>query len=127
MVAATGHTHTAQQGKASKSDSAQILYDQYKQFIFQGYVGLLHSSIMKLVIILHDNRASQSLLLESTLFLSEKTFTGVNVLIQGVELEPISVPLHEVKLQSNIVSGLIKVEVRVSLLTTKVTLILIRE
>ena len=38
--------------------------------------------------ILRETGANQSLLLESTLLLSGETSTGVNVLIQGIEVEP---------------------------------------
>ena len=78
------------------------------------------------VAILQDTGASQSLLLEGTLPLSGKTFTGAKVLIPGVELEPISVPLHEVELQSDIVSGLVQVGVRPSLPVTRGALILVQ-
>ena len=60
----------------------------------------------------------------ATVPLSEETFTGVNVLIQGVEVEPISVPLHRVKLQSNLVSGVVTVGIRPSLPVKGVDLIL---
>ena len=60
----------------------------------------------------------------ATVPLSEETFTGVNVLIQGVEVEPISVPLHGVKLQSDLVSGVVTVGIRPSLPVKGVDLIL---
>ena len=76
------------------------------------------------ILILRDTGANQSLLLEGTLPLSEQTFTGAEVLIRGVGLEPISVPLHEVGLQSDIISGLVEVEVHPSLPIEGISLIL---
>ena len=64
---------------------------EYKPFLSYGYVYLLQSNVEKPVMILRDTGANQSLLLEATLPLSEETSTGVNVLIQGVEVERISV------------------------------------
>ena len=67
---------------------------------------------------------NQSLLLEATLPLSEETSTGVNVLIQGAEVETISFPLYRVKLQSDLVSGVVTVGIRPSLPVKGVDLIL---
>jgi len=44
--------------------------------------------------VLRDTGASQSLLLEGILPSSDQSYTGSDVLIQGVGLEVISVPLH---------------------------------
>ena len=46
--------------------------------------------------ILRDTGASQSLMLQNVLPLSNKTSMDVNVLTQGMELNTISVPLHKV-------------------------------
>ena len=72
----------------------------------------LPGSTVKIPItILWDTGVNKSLLLESTLP-STESFTGTKVLIEGVELESIRVPLHEVELQSSIVTGLVRVGVR---------------
>ena len=97
---------------------------EYKPFLSCGYVYLPQSNVEKPVMILRDTGDNQSLLLEATLPLSEETSTGVNVLIQGVEVEPISVPLHRVKLQSDLVSGVVTVGIRPSLPVKGVDLIL---
>ena len=73
--------------------------------------------------ILRDTGANQSLLLEGTLPLKE-TFTGTEVLIQGVELKPVRVSLHEMELQSDIVTGVVRVGVRPSLPVEGLSLIL---
>ena len=97
--------------------------DEYKPFISQGYVCSPGSAVKTPITILRDTGASQLLLLEGTLPLTE-TFTGTEVLIQGVELEPIRVPLHEVELQSDIVTGVVRVGVPPSLPVEGLSLIL---
>ena len=97
---------------------------EYKSFLSCGYVGLPDSKVEKPIMILRDTGANQSLLLEGTLPLSEQTSTGADVLIQGVEVEPISVPLHRVTLQCDLVTGTVTVGIRPSLPVLGVKLIL---
>ncbi|XP_074648994.1 uncharacterized protein LOC141904313 [Tubulanus polymorphus] len=54
---------------------------------------------------LRDSGSSQSLILENTLPLSDKTYTGRDVLIKGVGNEVLSIPLHKVHLNSAIING----------------------
>ena len=49
--------------------------------------------------ILRDTGASQSLLLEGVLLLSESSYTESNILSQGVEMGIVSAPLHVVNLK----------------------------
>ena len=56
--------------------------------------------------------------------LSENISIGTDVLIQGIEVEPISVPLHRVTLQSDLVSGVVTVGIQPSLPVMRVDLIL---
>ena len=60
-------------------------------------------------------RGSQSLILEGVLPLSDKSYTGNAVLIQGVELGVISVPLHVINLHTSLVPGPAMVGVRPTL------------
>ena len=55
------------------------------------------------------------MLLKDKLPHETNTYTGSDVLIQGVELEVISIPLHQVQLKSDLVSGSVTVGVRYSL------------
>ena len=48
--------------------------------------------------ILRDTGATQSLMLDSVLPLTENSFTGANVLISGVEMGVLEFPLHEVNI-----------------------------
>ena len=73
---------------------------------------------------LRDTGASQSLLLEGILPLSDQSYTGSDVLIQGVGLGVISVPLHVVNLYTDLVSGPAMVGIRPTLPVQGVSFIL---
>ena len=78
----------------------------YKPFISQGLVSLVgEENHSQSIHVLRDTGASQSLLFECVLPLSNSSYTGCNVLLQGVKLGVISVPLHVVNLKTNLVSG----------------------
>ena len=98
---------------------------RYKPFITEGFVSLDDDSTnTKRIHILRDTGATQSLLLEGVLPLSEDSSAGASVLIQGVELGYISVPLHVINLKSDLVSGTVTVGVRPSLPVEGISLLL---
>ena len=76
------------------------------------------------ICVLRDTGASQSLLLEGVLPLNNSSYTGSNVLLQGIELGVASVPLHVINLKTNLVSGPVMVGIRPSLPIQGVSLIL---
>ena len=90
--------------------------ENYKPFISEGVVSLVgdESSSQK-VKILRDTGATQSLMLDSVLPLTENSFTGANVLILGVEIGVLEVPLHEVNIKSSLINGNIVIGTRLSL------------
>ena len=98
--------------------------DEYTPFISKGFIHALGSKDLIPITILQDTGANQSLLLESSLPQSAVTSTGASTLIQGVELETVSVPLHKVILNCNIVSGPVILGVRHSLPVKGIDLIL---
>ncbi len=111
--------------KATASDSGcPDVPQEYKPFLSYGSICLPNSNIETPIMILRDTGANQSLLLEGSLPLSEQTSTGIDVLIQGVAVEPLRVPLHRVQLKSDLVSGIVTVGVRPSLPVVGVQLIL---
>ena len=55
--------------------------------------------------ILRDTGATQSLMLDSVLTLTENSFTGANVLISGEEMCVLEVPLHEVNINFSFING----------------------
>ena len=99
--------------------------ENYKPFISEGVVSLVgdeHSS--QKVKILRDTGATQSLMLDSVLPLTENSFTGANVLISGVEMDVLEVPLHEVNIKSSLINGNIVIGMRPSLPVEGISLIL---
>ena len=90
--------------------------ENYKPFISEGVVSLVgdESSSQK-VKILRDTGATQSLMLDSVLPLTENSFTGANVPILGVEIGVLEVPLHEVNIKSSLINGNIVIGMRLSL------------
>ena len=109
--------------KSSESDS---VLEKYSPFISEGFVSLTSDVVTnpQPVKILRDTGASQSLLLEGIVPLSEKTSSGSSVLLQGVELGFINVPLHCVYLKSDLVTGPVTIGVRPELPVEGVSLIL---
>ena len=78
---------------------------EYHPFISKGRVCLPDSDVEVPVTILRDSGANQTLILDGVLPFSRHKSTGDSVLIQGVEIDPISIPLHKVKLLSDFVSA----------------------
>ena len=81
-------------------------YMDSSDFISEGVVSLVgDKSSLQRVKILRDTGATQSLMLDSVLPLTENSFTGANVLISGVEMGVLEVPLHEVNIKSSLING----------------------
>ena len=99
--------------------------ENYKPFISEGVVSLVgdENSSQK-VKVLRDTGATQSLMLDSVLPLTENSFTGANVLISGVEMGILEVPLHEVNIKSSLINGNIVIGMRPSLPVEGISLIL---
>ena len=99
--------------------------ENYKPFISEGVLSLVgdENSSQK-VKILRDTGATQSLMLDSVLPLTENSFTGANVLISGVEMGVLEVLLHEVNIKSSLINGNIVIGTRPSLPVEGISLIL---
>ena len=101
--------------EVSKPNSDSVM-DIYEPFMSNGFASLSGDSCPPTPIrILRDTGASQSLILADTLPFSEKSFSGVSVVIQGVECGSLTVPLHNIVLSSTLVSGSVSVGLRSSL------------
>ena len=90
----------------------------YEPFLSDGFVSLNSDPAQSTPIkILRDTGtgASQFLILADTLPFSEKTSSGTSVLIQAVECGFVNVPLHNIYLSSDLVTGLVAVGIRPSL------------
>ena len=100
----------------AKTSATDCIMEIYEPFLSEGFVSLTSDSAQSTPIkILRDTGASQSLILADTLPFSEKTSTGTSVLIQGVECGFVNVPLHNIYLSSDLVSGPVAVGIRPSL------------
>ena len=101
------------QTERPENDSVMEIYEP---FLSDGFVSLNSDYAQSTPIkILRDTGASQSLILADTLPFSEKTSSGTSVLIQGVECGFVNVPLHNIYLSSDLLTGLVAVGVRPSL------------
>ena len=100
----------------AKTSETDAVMEIYEPFLSDGSMSLNSDFAQSTPIkILRDTGASQSLILADTLPFSEKTFSGTSVLIQGVECGFINVPLHNIYLSSDLVTGLVAVGIRPSL------------
>ena len=99
-----------------ESVSEDSIMEIYEPFLSDGFVSLNSDSAQSTPIkILRDTGASQSLILADTLPFSEKSSSGTSVLIQGVECGFVNVPLHNIYLSSDLVTGPVAVGIRPSL------------
>ncbi len=90
-----------------------VVAKDFQPFISKGFVSVGGENAQTYpVSILRDTGASQSLMLEGVLPLSDKTFTGTSALIQGVELGSVKVPLHKIHLASNLITESVVVGIR---------------
>ena len=99
-------------------DSLSNLSEGYFPFITKGFISLGKDELdlpQYPVVILRDTGASQSLLLEGVVPLDDQSYVGSNVKITGVGSGCIEVPLHHVRLQSDLVAGPVIVGVTPSL------------
>ncbi len=62
--------------------------------------------------ILRDTGSSETFVLESVWPFSTESYTGSNVLIRSIGLNVMSVPLHKLVLQSDLIQGVVEVAVR---------------
>ena len=110
MVKTTVKEEDPTQTERSGTDTVMEIYEPY---LSNGFVSLNSDYAQSTPIeILRDTGASQSLILAETLPFSEKTSFGTNILIQGVECGVFKVPLHNIYLSSDLVTGLTAVGIR---------------
>ncbi|XP_006813839.1 uncharacterized protein LOC100372062 [Saccoglossus kowalevskii] len=97
--------------------------EEYKNFVSKGEVSLGKVSDSKPVVILRDTGAAQSLMLAGVLSL-DNVNTDASVLVQGIGGGYESVPLYNVELRSDLVTGDVTVGVVKSLPIEGVTFLL---
>ena len=92
----------------AKTNETDAIMEIYEPFLSDGFMSLNSEFAQSTPIkILQDTGAYQSLILADTQPFSEKTSSGTSVLIQGVECGCINVPLHNIYLSSDLVTGLV--------------------
>ena len=89
--------------------------DTFKPFILDGLVSLSNdqsNAYIPIKILRDAAGASQLLILTKTLPFSESSYSGTNVLIRGVNSKDYrSIPLHNLKLQSDFVTGDVSLDI----------------
>jgi len=112
------------QAKEKVVESEKIRED-FEPFVLEGCVSLEESKVdPRPIKIMRDTCCAQSMILESTLPFSEDSATGESVLIQGIDMNIISVPLHRIDMKSELVSGSVVVGVRPELPVRGVSMLL---
>ncbi|XP_071483344.1 uncharacterized protein [Diadema antillarum] len=104
--------------------SFERVAENYKPFISSGYVSLTPDSEQVQVHILRDTGASQSLVCANTLPFSVESSVDSEVFVRGVEGGSVRVPLHNIELKSDLVSGSVVVGILPTLPVEGVTLLL---
>jgi len=107
--------HAKQQGQLEGRAMPEVSLVEEHPFVSEGFVSLTKEDAQVPVKILRDTGTSQSLMLQNVLPLSNKTSMDANVLIQGLELNIITVPLHKVYLHSDLIIGPVVVGIRPTL------------
>ncbi len=108
---------------ASQADTCEE--QGYVPFMMDGFVSLVgNANSRKPVRALCDTGAAQSFILEGILPLSDESSIGSSVLVQGFEMGFVNVPLHEIEIESSLVTGRVVVGVRPCLPVRDVTCIL---
>ncbi len=105
--------------------SSQLNSSTFESFLQTCTIALPDgSSDPRPILMLRDTGSAQSIILESTLPFSSKSYTGNNVLICGIKMGCTSVPLHTIHFKSDLISGPVSIGVRVQLHVKGVEMIL---
>jgi hypothetical protein len=110
---------------SSQAKQSEKIREDFEPFVLEGLVSLEGDEVSpKPIKIMRDTCCAQSMILEGSLPFSKVSATGEDVLIQGIGMDIISVPLHKIKLKSDLVSGTVVVGVRPELPVKGVTMLL---
>ena len=118
------HSNPNRAESSTGLDKSEIIREEFKPFVSEGFISLESSSSQVPIKILRDIGATQSLLLEGVLPLSVSTSTGESVIAQGIDGDCVNVPLHKVNLVSDLVTGSVVVGTRPTLPIKGVSLLL---
>ena len=98
--------------KLCSSGANEQVSGSYGPFITDGFISLVDSSKKIPVKILRDTGATESFVAETALPFSINSSIGKSVLIRGMGMQTMSVPLHKIMLNSDLVQGEVVVAVR---------------
>lgn len=99
--------------------------EDFRPFVIEGKISLVgDDKNSKPVKMMRDTACAQTLILASALPFSEKSYTNSDVLIQSVNMEYSRVPLHQIQMKSDLVSGKVNVGIRPELPIQGVTILL---
>ena len=98
--------------KENNKRTESRIREEYKPFISNGYVHPVDNATKRVEIkILRDTGATQSLMVRDDMPRESETAKGERVILQGVGGNVVSVPLHQISLDSEIVCGTVIVGV----------------
>ena len=104
---------TANVNMVNKPKPVGEVSEEFKPFVISGHVSLTDdNSNPQPIKIMRDTGCAQTLILDDTLPFSDKSSTKSDVLIKGVGMEFAKVPLHQINLKSDLVSGTFTVGIR---------------
>ena len=87
---------------------AKYSYDDvqndFRPFLFDGFVSSGEGENKTPIRILRDTCSSKSLLLKNAIDLNDASYTGHKILIQGVNMECSSIPLHIINLECDLIN-----------------------
>ena len=78
--------------------------NDFRPFLFDGFVSSAEGENKTPIRILRDTGSSKSLLLKNVIDLNDASYTGHKILIQGVNMECSSIPLHIINLECDLIN-----------------------
>ena len=118
------HSTLTKQEFPQKRGETEKVSENFEPFVLEGVVSLGDDKNQQPIKIMRDTGCAQSMILARTLPFDENSSTGLSALIQGVGMEIINIPLHEIDLKSDLVSGRLSVGVRSELPVKGVSMLL---
>ncbi|XP_071059089.1 uncharacterized protein [Pseudochaenichthys georgianus] len=106
------HVKTVALMSTSKPGSLKSELKVFAPFLMKGMVSLPGKNNRVPVTILRDTAASQSFMMRGVLPLSKESAVGSGVLVRGFGMQCVGSPLHNIHLESDLVTGPVTVGVR---------------
>ncbi len=89
------------------------IMEEFKPFVTERFVSLIgDENNLQPIKILRDTAASKTLILQNVLPFSQQSSVDANVLVESIDLQKMNVPLHNIYLKSDFVTGPVTVGIR---------------